>query len=109
VTSLSQEKTGEIESIFIEEAYRTQGIGSTLVTCALAWLDENGSVRNRVPVADGNEAVFGFYKKFGFYPRMKMLEQKRECGVPHPAFFPTSASITPPVPIQPTSSPAKPR
>ena len=78
VSSLSQEKTGEIESIFVEERYRYQGIGSALVTRALAWFDANGSVRNRVSVGDGNEGAWKFYRKFGFYPRMTVLEQKKE-------------------------------
>ena len=78
VCSLSKEKTGEIESIFVDDAYRSQGIGTALVTRALAWLDMNGSVKNRVPVADGNEVAWDFYKKFGFYPRMMVLEQKKE-------------------------------
>ncbi len=78
VSSLSAEKTGEIESIFIEESYRSGGIGSTFLTRALAWLGENGSVRNRVSVSDGNEGVWDFYRKFGFHPRLTVLEQKRE-------------------------------
>jgi diamine N-acetyltransferase len=76
VSSLSQEKTGEIESIFVEERYRSKGIGSALVTRALAWFDANGSVRNRVSVGDGNEGAWKFYRMFGFYPRMTVLEQK---------------------------------
>ena len=82
VSSLLKEKTGEItgeiESIFVDEAYRSCGIGSTLVSRALGWLDENGSTRNRVSVSEGNEAVWNFYKKFRFYPRMTVLEQKKE-------------------------------
>jgi diamine N-acetyltransferase len=78
VSSLSREKTGEIESVFVDDAYRSQGIGTALMTRALAWLDMNGSVKNRVPVADGNEAARDFYKKFGFYPRKMVLEQKKE-------------------------------
>jgi ribosomal protein S18 acetylase RimI-like enzyme len=76
VSSLSPERGGEIESIFILERYRSLGIGSTLVNRALAWFSENCTVRNRVSVSDGNEAAEGFYKKFGFYPRMTVLEQK---------------------------------
>jgi ribosomal protein S18 acetylase RimI-like enzyme len=76
VSSLSSEKTGEIESIFVEGPYRSCGIGSALITMALAWLDENGSVRNRVSASNGNEGVWDFYKKFGFYPRLTVLEQK---------------------------------
>jgi ribosomal protein S18 acetylase RimI-like enzyme len=77
VSSLSLEKTGEIESIYIDDAYRSQGIGSALATRALGWLDENGSTRNRVSVSEGNESVWNFYKKFKFYPRMTVLEQKK--------------------------------
>jgi ribosomal protein S18 acetylase RimI-like enzyme len=77
VSSLSQEKTGEIESIYIDDAYRSSGIGSTLVTRALGWLEENGSTRNRVSVSEGNELAWNFYKKFRFYPRMTVLEQKK--------------------------------
>jgi len=81
VSSLSQEKAGEIESIFVEKDYRSRGIGSALVTRALAWLDENGSIRNRVPVADGNEEALEFYRRFGFYPRMTVLELKKDSPV----------------------------
>jgi diamine N-acetyltransferase len=77
VSSLSDEKTGEIESVFVEERYRSKGIGSVLMTRALEWLDAKGSARNRVAVGDGNEEAWGFYAKFGFYPRMTVLEQKK--------------------------------
>ena len=81
VSSLLMEKTGEItgeiESIFVDATYRSCGIGSTLVSRALGWLDENGSTRNRVSVSEGNEPVWNFYKKFRFYPRMTVLEQKK--------------------------------
>jgi diamine N-acetyltransferase len=77
ISSFSDENTGEIESIFIEERYRSQGIGSALVTRALEWFDSKGSVRNRVSVGNGNEEAWGFYAKFGFYPRMTVLEQKK--------------------------------
>ena len=78
VSSCSAEKTGEIESIFVEDSYRSGGIGSALMTRALAWLDENGSIRNRVAASDGNDGVWDFYQKFGFYPRLTVLEQKRD-------------------------------
>lgn len=80
VTSLSKELEGEIESIFVEQPFRSMGIGTVLMTRALAWLDGNGSTRNRVSVGDGNEDAWEFYRKFGFYPRMTVLEQKKERG-----------------------------
>ncbi|HOX34479.1 MAG TPA: GNAT family N-acetyltransferase [Methanoregulaceae archaeon] len=76
VSSLSPEKNGEIESIFVEHPFRQRGIGTTLLKQALAWLDANASIRNRVSVADGNEDAFPFYREFGFFPRMTVLEQK---------------------------------
>ena len=75
-SSISPDQEGEIESVYVEEAYRSQGIGTALMKRALAWLDANGTARIRVSVADGNEAAFPFYQKFGFYPRMTVLEQK---------------------------------
>lgn len=78
VSSLSREKTGEIESIYVEEHFRSQGIGTALMTRALAWLEAECSVRNQAAVADGNEDSFPFYRRFGFYPRKTVLEQKRE-------------------------------
>lgn len=78
VSSLSQDKAGEIESVFVEDAYRSRGIGTALMTRALAWLNENRPARIRVSVADGNEVAIPFYQKFGFYPRMTVLEQKKD-------------------------------
>jgi phosphinothricin acetyltransferase len=85
VTSLSAERTGEIESLYVDEAYRSLGVGTALVRRALMWLDENGSIENRVSVAEGNEEAFPFYRRFGFYPRRTVLEQVRESAPPRPA------------------------
>jgi ribosomal protein S18 acetylase RimI-like enzyme len=73
-----EEKTGEVESLFVDAAYRSEGIGSALVTRGLAWMDSFGVVRKQVSVSDGNEAAWEFYRKFGFYPRMTVLEQKTD-------------------------------
>jgi diamine N-acetyltransferase len=78
VCSLSSDHTGEIESVFVTERYRRSGVGSRLVTLGLTWFDGAGSVRNRVSVADGNEEAWAFYRKFNFYPRMTVLEQKKD-------------------------------
>lgn len=78
VSSLSENLAGEIESIYVDETYRALGIGTNLLSRALTWLNNNGSIRNRVSVADGNEDTFPFYRKFGFYPRMTVLEQRRD-------------------------------
>ncbi|OPX63043.1 MULTISPECIES: GNAT family N-acetyltransferase [unclassified Methanoregula] len=78
VSSLSREKNGEIESLFVETGYRMQGIGTALVNRALGWMDGCGAERKRVAVGEGNEKSFAFYEKFGFFPRMTVLEQKKQ-------------------------------
>ena len=77
VSSLSPLLDGEIESVFVEAGFRSQGIGSALIARTLQWFERQGAQRVRVSVADGNEAAFPFYRKFGFYPRMTVLEQKK--------------------------------
>jgi ribosomal protein S18 acetylase RimI-like enzyme len=41
-------------------------------------MDSCGAVRKRVSVGNGNEAAWAFYRKFGFFPRMMILEQKTD-------------------------------
>jgi ribosomal protein S18 acetylase RimI-like enzyme len=68
-------KVGEIDSIFVSENHRNQGVGYAIVRKALAWMDENGVEKKKVEVAAGNEEAFAFYAKFGFRPRKTLLEQ----------------------------------
>jgi diamine N-acetyltransferase len=75
---LSVEMTGELESLFVDRCYRSDGIGTALVTRCLTWMDSCGAVRKRVSVAEGNEAAWVFYRKFGFLPRMTVLEQNAD-------------------------------
>lgn len=68
VATLSNAAAGEIDSIFVEEAYRGKGVGKRLMKRSLSWLDECGARMKSINVAVGNEMAFGFYRKFGFYP-----------------------------------------
>ncbi|MDP3564988.1 MAG: GNAT family N-acetyltransferase [Methanoregula sp.] len=76
-SSISSDNTGEIESIFVEPDYRSHHIGSRLISRALDGMDACGVWRKRVSIGDGNEEAWAFYRKFGFYPRMTILEQKK--------------------------------
>jgi ribosomal protein S18 acetylase RimI-like enzyme len=76
VSSISMDKVGEIESIYVEAAYRSKGIGTALITRALAWMESFSVIKKRVSVSYGNEGAWEFYRRFGFYPRMMVLEQK---------------------------------
>jgi len=75
VSTVDQQKTGKVESLFIEEAYRGLGIGNVLMNKVLAWMDHLSVVKKQITVAYGNEKVLSFYKKFGFYPNLYVLEQ----------------------------------
>jgi diamine N-acetyltransferase len=78
VSSVSAKHTGEVESIFVDPSYRSAGIGSALLTRGLVWMDSLEVEQKRVSVGAGNEHTFAFYRKFGFFPRMTILEQKRD-------------------------------
>ena len=78
ITSLTAEKLGEIESIYIEPPYRRYGIGDRLMQRALQWLDKNQAKKKILGVGEGNESVFAFYRRYNFYPRTTILEQKKK-------------------------------
>ncbi|SCG86695.1 GNAT family N-acetyltransferase [Methanobacterium congolense] len=75
VSSLSTELEGEIDSIYVDEAWRSEGIGSRLMERALEWMDENHVKKRRILVANGNEEALEFYERYGFYHRATVLEQ----------------------------------
>lgn len=75
VASLRHDRHGEIESIYVDEAYRGMKLGDTLMRAALDWMDEKGALSKSINVVFGNEAAFPFYAKYGFYPRSTTLMQ----------------------------------
>lgn len=78
ISSVDNDNTGEINSIFVLHSYRGLGIGEQLMQKGLQWMDEMGAEKIVVNVAAGNEQAFGFYERYGFYPRRTMLEQIKE-------------------------------
>ena len=73
VSSITSDKLGEIDSIFVESDYRRSGIGDHLITNALNWMKELSVTRILVQVMVGNEEVHPFYKKYGFLPRTTVM------------------------------------
>lgn len=69
---------GEIESLFIGASYRGSGSGRRLVERALAWFEEKNCSKISVGVAHGHESVLPFYERFGFRPRMTVLELRTD-------------------------------
>ena len=75
--STVKKNEGEIDSIFVDQDYRSAGIGRAFMVRALAWMDGQHVTVRRVAVAIGNEDALGFYEQFGFLPRQLLLEQKQ--------------------------------
>ncbi|GAA0122613.1 MAG: GNAT family N-acetyltransferase [Clostridium argentinense] len=75
ISTINLELVGEIESLYLEKEYRNQGIGEELMNRALTYLNENGSKKKIIGVAEGNEKVLDFYKKFNFCKRTVILEE----------------------------------
>ena len=76
ISGIDQDGIGEIESIFIAEEFRGQNVGEALMQHALHWLNDQGVTSKVIDVAVGNERVFKFYARFGFFPRVTKLKQK---------------------------------
>lgn len=75
ISTINREMMGEIDSLFIEKEYREFGLGDSLMKRALSWLDRKNVKTKTIAVAEGNESVLEFYKKYGFYKRRMILEQ----------------------------------
>jgi predicted GNAT family acetyltransferase len=59
VSNFNGEKTGKIESILVNIAYRGLGIGDSLIKNALSWMDKKSAASKIVEVGDGNERPSG--------------------------------------------------
>jgi ribosomal protein S18 acetylase RimI-like enzyme len=78
ISSIDQKHIGEIESIFVEEEFRNQGIGHHLMQKALAWMEKEQVKSKRVGVVYGNERAFRFYARYEFFPSVTILRQKKD-------------------------------
>lgn len=75
VSSISNEK-GEIDSIYVDENFRTKGIGDILMKRALEWMDTNDIVDREVKLSAGNDDAIQFYSRYGFHPKHIVLKQR---------------------------------
>jgi ribosomal protein S18 acetylase RimI-like enzyme len=78
ISTVSDDGVGEVDSIYVGEDLRGQGIGSELMRRALAWLDGKKVAVNAVSVMSDNEEALAFYRRFNFHPRAILLQQSRE-------------------------------
>jgi len=78
ISSISDEKVGEVDSIYLTDKYRSSGIGDTLMKRSLSWMDQNGVETKRIMVAAGNENMLAFYSRYNFFPKHIILEQSNK-------------------------------
>lgn len=64
---------GEIESLYVRERYRGNGIGKELMKRALSWLERKNAKTVRLSVFSGNTEAIKFYQGFGFKSRVQEL------------------------------------
>lgn len=67
---------GEIDSLFVDAAYRRKGYGRALMDLALKWMEDQRCKTIRVSIAEGNEEVLDFYRRFGFAERFVVMQRK---------------------------------
>jgi ribosomal protein S18 acetylase RimI-like enzyme len=68
---------GEIDSIYVEEKFRSMGIGDNLMKSSLRWMDEEGVETREVQLLAGNDDAIQFYSHYGFHPKHILLKQKK--------------------------------
>lgn len=69
---------GEIDSLFIEEGYRNEGLGKKFMENAINFLNGRNVQSIRLVVGSGNESVMEYYKQFGFYPSFVVLHKDQK-------------------------------
>lgn len=76
ISTVSLNGIAEIDSIYVAEGYRNNGLGGKLVNGAIEWIDEHDIKEVRASVVWGNEEVLPFYERYGLYPRSIVLLRK---------------------------------
>ena len=73
-TNLRPVKRAELESMFVREEFRGQGVGAALANEFMNWSKKEGAQRISVTAYAANEKAIEFYKGLGFEPRNLSLE-----------------------------------
>jgi ribosomal-protein-alanine N-acetyltransferase len=63
---LRQEAAAEIEGLVVDEKYRRQGIGRTLIVACMDWAAKSGASSMRLEVRASNAAALALYRRHGF-------------------------------------------
>jgi ribosomal protein S18 acetylase RimI-like enzyme len=76
------DEIGEIDSLFVSEKHRKHGIATCLMEKSLNWLKQSNPSKTGLKVSVGNEGVFGFYARHGFFPRLTELQMISAAKLP---------------------------
>jgi len=76
ISTLDSKHVGEVFSLYVRPDYRGHAIGEELMNSSLEWMKDQNAKKIHLSVAEGNETVDKFYKKFGFYPYTTSYEMK---------------------------------
>lgn len=67
---------GSVDSLYVAQPHRNEGIGNKLMERSLNWMELNGVSDLEILVSYGNKDALKFYEKFGFYPKHLILKKK---------------------------------
>ena len=67
-------KQAELESMFVQDEYRGQKIGTNLTDRFLEWAREKNARQVTVSAYEANDKAIEFYEKLGFQPRNLTLQ-----------------------------------
>jgi GNAT superfamily N-acetyltransferase len=77
VSTVGLNGIAEIDSIYVAEGFRNNGLGGKLIKGALDWIDEHDVREVRASVVWGNDEVLPFYQRHGLYPRSIVLLRRQ--------------------------------
>ena len=77
LSSITKDKLGELDSIYVNLEYRGYNIGDYFMKDALEFFEINNTIEDILMVSEGNEDVMKFYNKYGFEMRYYTLRRKK--------------------------------
>ena len=72
LATINAVKLGEVDSVYVEDLYRGQGIGTELMRIALNWMEENKASKTKIHVLEVNQQALKLYRTLGF--KVRQLE-----------------------------------
>lgn len=76
--SLHPQPSAELESMFVQDGLRAQGVGKALAQEFFEWCKSHGAQRISVTAYYKNENAVRFYQRLGFNPKQLTLEATPE-------------------------------